>query len=89
MFYTLGLTLIQTNQAIQYYENNNIFKKHLIRFIIFARKTVPNRVISIKKKCENNMIELCNKINDYAYNYNTLSEDDKYIVETFIDLLIL
>ena len=70
--------------AINY--NYNIFRNTCLRLIVFKKK-VSVQLVHLCKSYDNynRKLELLNLL---MYNYNSLSEDDKTIIETILSLCI-
>ena len=75
-------------QSIQYTSQHNCFKKNYMKIIIFTKKTVPKNLETIKQNSIHNVNNLLYKLNEYVFHYTTLSEEDKYLIETILDLLL-
>jgi len=83
LFMIFGLT-----RSIQYNTQHNCLRKNYIKVIVFTKKTVPKNLESIKKTSINNVNNILYKLNEYVFHYTTLSEEDRYLIETILDLLL-
>jgi hypothetical protein len=78
-----------------YNNNRNLFdknlynvNKNLIKLIIIKDKKIPKLINKVSNKLNTSYKNNYDKISSVMYKYNELSEEDKFIVETVIDLLI-
>jgi hypothetical protein len=79
-FFTMNII----NSSIIHYNNYNVFKNSYLRLIVFKKKIFV-KLYKNCYKCYNINFETLNQI---MYKYNSLSEDDKTILETILSLCI-
>jgi len=78
--------IMSTKTSINNNNNNinHIIRNKKIQIIIFQKKIIPKQLKLLKNKST----YLTNHINNYIYKYNSLTEDDKTILDFVISILI-
>jgi len=88
LFWILFMIYTTTKSAQYSKIQRSYFKRTSIKLMIFAKKTAPKQLSIVKQNCVNNINTIFYKINEYVFHYNTLPEDDRYIIETLTELFL-